>query len=85
MVIPKQMSLPHEITAFLTDGARRAGVNNFQPDDDLFALGVLDSFSLVDLVSVIEQTLGVTVPDSDVQPANFRTAESIQHYLGQKR
>ena len=79
------MSLPHQITAFLTDGARRAGVNTFQPDDDLFALGVLDSFSLVDLVSMIEQTLDLKVPDADVQPANFRTAESIQHYLSQKR
>jgi acyl carrier protein len=75
------MALPQGVLEFLNENARREGAGQPAPGDDLFRLGVLDSFSLVDLVSVIEEQCGVRVPDADVNPGNFQTLEKIERYV----
>ncbi len=54
------------------------------PADDsasLFSGGVIDSFGLVDLMSSLEETLGVKVPDSDLMPSRFETVDKIVSYF----
>jgi acyl carrier protein len=51
------------------------------PDESLFDSGLIDSFALADLVSAIEKTFSVTVPDSDLNPRKFDTIERIETYL----
>ena len=75
------MSLPQQVSDFLNDNAVATGTSAPNTDTDLFANGVLDSFALVDFVTVIEEHCGVFVPDSDVIPANFRTIEAIESYV----
>jgi acyl carrier protein len=75
------MALPEAVMNFLKERARQEGVEVLQPNDDLFALGVLDSFALVDFISVIETESGISVPDSDVLPNNFKTIDVIARYL----
>jgi acyl carrier protein len=48
-------------------------------------MGVLDSFALVDFVSVLEGETGIKVPDSDVNPANFQTIEAIERYVASRQ
>ena len=51
------------------------------PADDeqsLFESGLLDSFALPDLVSAIEESFGVKVPDAD---RKFDSISRIQEYL----
>jgi acyl carrier protein len=79
------MTLPREIYEFLSDNALRAGVPAPQGTDDLFQLGVLDSFSLVDFIVVLERACDRRVPDSDVSVPNFRTLEMIETYLERLR
>ncbi len=54
------------------------------PDESLFDSGTLDSFTLPDLVSGLEEEFGVTIPDSDLQPERFDTVNKIEAYLDSK-
>jgi acyl carrier protein len=53
-------------------------------DESLFESGLLDSFSLTDLVSAIEAEFKIVVPDSDLTPRKFDSVERIQAYLEEK-
>lgn len=79
------MALPQGILDNINESAERAGVAQPQPSDDLFRLGVLDSFALIDFVSALEEECGIKVPDSDVNPTNFQTIETIENYVAARR
>ena len=57
---------------------------NPEPDESLFSSGLLDSFSLPDFVSGLEQEFGVKVPDSDLSARKFDTIEKTEDYLVDK-
>lgn len=50
-------------------------------DASLFDSGVLDSWSMMDLVSRLESALGVKVPDADMRPQNFESLARIASYF----
>ena len=75
------MSLPQGVIDYLKDNAQQQGAEQPGAGDDLFKMGVLDSFALVDFVTVLEDETGIKVPDSDVNPANFQTIEAIERYV----
>jgi acyl carrier protein len=79
------MALPQGVIDFLNESARSNGAEQPGTADDLFKLGVLDSFALVDFVTVLEQETGVQVPDGDVNPANFQSIEQIERYVESRR
>lgn len=79
------MALPKGVMDALLENAQRAGVEQPKADDDLFRLGVLDSFALIDFVTLLEEQCDIKVPDSDVNPANFRTLEAIENYVESRR
>jgi acyl carrier protein len=54
------------------------------PDESLFDSGTLDSFTLPDLVSGLEEEFGVSIPDSDLVPERFDTIHKIEAYLDSK-
>jgi acyl carrier protein len=76
-----RMTLSPTILDFLSEKARRAGARQPALADDLFKLGVIDSFSLVDLIALLEETYGIRIPDADVNATNFRSIEAIAEYL----
>ena len=82
---PKIMSLPQQVIAFLNDNAAQNGAAEPDATVDLFASGTLDSFALVDLVTVLEEHCGIHIPDAEVVPANFRTIEAIERYVSERR
>lgn len=51
------------------------------PDESLFDSGLLDSFALPDMVSVLEEEFGIKVPDSDLTPRKFESIASIGRYI----
>lgn len=53
----------------------------FAPDESLFESGLLDSFTLPDLVTALESEFSVRIPDSDLNPRKFDSVERIQAYL----
>lgn len=79
------MALPQGVIDFLNESARSNGAKQPGTSDDLFQMGVLDSFALVDFVTVLEQETSISVPDGDVNPANFQSIEQIERYVESKR
>ncbi|HUA57582.1 MAG TPA: acyl carrier protein [Verrucomicrobiae bacterium] len=57
---------------------------NTAADESLFQSGVLDSFTLADLVSALEQEFGVKIPDADLTPRKFDSIERIEAYLASR-
>jgi len=51
------------------------------PTESLFESGVLDSFTLADLVSALEKEFSLKIPDSDLSPRKFDSVARIQAYL----
>jgi len=47
----------------------------------LFSEGVIDSFGLVELMSDLEQVLGVKIPDAELTPSRFETVARITAYF----
>jgi acyl carrier protein len=79
------MSLPQPAIDFLNEAADSNGALQPGAVDDLFELGALDSFALVDFVTVLEEHCGIKVPDPDINPANFRTIEAIERYVAARQ
>jgi acyl carrier protein len=55
------------------------------PEESLFESGLLDSFSLTDLVGELERQFGIKIPDSDLTPRKFDTVARIEAYIATKR
>jgi acyl carrier protein len=51
------------------------------PEESLFESGLLDSFSLADLVTALEREFCVQIPDADLKPRKFDTVERIAAYI----
>jgi acyl carrier protein len=57
---------------------------NPDPDESLFSSGMLDSFTLPDFVSGLEQEFKITVPDSDLSARKFDTIAKVEDYIADK-
>ena len=79
------MNLPQQVIDVINSNAEREGLKQPGPDDDLFKSGVLDSFSLVDFVAVLETACGIKVPDSDILPDNFNNLQTIETYVATRK
>jgi acyl carrier protein len=73
--------LPDSIMAFLNEAALQSRTKVPERDASLFLSGVLDSFSLVDLVTVIETEFGIRVADSDLRPETFDTISRVEAFI----
>jgi len=54
------------------------------PGESLFESGLLDSFSLADLVTELEKEFAIKVPDSDLVPRKFDSIDRIDAYVASK-
>jgi acyl carrier protein len=50
-------------------------------DTDLFAMGIMDSLALVELLLRLEQTFGARVSVDDLEFDNFRSLDSIARFV----
>ena len=75
--------LPEAVMNFLNDAARQARTKLPERDASLFQAGVLDSFSLVEFVTLLEQECRIRIPDSALRPENFDTMAKVERYVGQ--
>jgi acyl carrier protein len=51
------------------------------PEESLFESGLLDSFSLTDMVAALESEFSIRIPDSDLNPRKFDSIARIEAYL----
>lgn len=69
---------PHPVTT-LTDFIN----TTYEPpapvanDTELVRSEIVDSYGILDLIAFIETSFGVSIPDEDVRPDNFRTVDAM--------
>ncbi len=71
------------ITRFLCDNFNLSE-SDFDERTELFATGILDSFSMLDLVSYIEEGAGIKFGILDMNLENLSTIEHILAYISRK-
>jgi acyl carrier protein len=60
------------------------GQRPLDPDDDLLASGVIDSFGLIGLISALESRFGIAIVEEDVVPEHFQTVDQIAAFVDAK-
>ena len=73
--------LPEPVMTYLSQAARQARTEVPDRDSSLFVSGLLDSFSLVGFVALIESECGLRVDDADLRPENFDTIAKIESFI----
>jgi len=79
------MTLPKAVLDFIAKNAKQANAAQPEADDDLLKMGVIDSFTVVDFVTILEEEYGIKIPDEDVNPANFQSIKAIEHYIESRK
>ena len=64
-------------------GARKR--RSIDPDEDLLVRGTLDSLSLMEIVTFIEERYGIEVRDEDLVSENFRTLGAMHAFADGRR
>jgi acyl carrier protein len=54
-------------------------------DDRLLARGVIDSMSIVEIISFVESEFGIKASEEDISDANFGSLAGIARYVSEKR
>ncbi|WP_328290196.1 acyl carrier protein [Nocardia aurantiaca] len=55
------------------------------PDDDIFALGLVNSLRALEIVVHVESTYGISVDVDDLELDNFRSAARAAAFVARKR
>lgn len=58
--------------------------HDLQPDEDIFALGFVNSLLAMQLVAFVEKEFGVRVEDDDLDLDNFRSINAISGLVSRK-
>ena len=77
--------LPETVTSFLHQAAQQARTKMPERDESLFLSGLLDSFSLVDFVTLIESECDIKVDDRDLRPENFDTIAKVESFIARAK
>jgi acyl carrier protein len=81
-IVYKSMNeIQSKIKAFL---AKFFGNHDLQPDEDIFALGFVNSMFAMQLVLFVEQEFNISVENEDLELENFRTINSIANLVERK-
>ncbi len=77
---PKPLPAPEELErqlAHFINGTLLGGGNAVDRDTRLFEDGYMNSMRILDLIAMVEKSLGARIPDRSVRLANFRTIATI--------
>lgn len=64
--------------------SRFFGNHDLQPDEDIFALGFVNSMFAMQLVLFVEQEFQIAIENEDLEFENFRTINSIVNLIEHK-
>jgi acyl carrier protein len=65
------------LTQFISD-------TDVDPDENLFASGVVNSLFAMQLVLFVEKEFGIEVANEDLDIENFKSLNAITHFVEQK-
>jgi methoxymalonate biosynthesis acyl carrier protein len=58
--------------------------HDLQPEEDIFALGFVNSLLAMQLVAFVEKEFGIAVEDADLDLDNFRSIRAIAELVARK-
>jgi methoxymalonate biosynthesis acyl carrier protein len=59
--------------------------HDLKPEEDIFALGFVNSLLAMQLVAFVEKEFGIKVEDDDLDLDNFRSIVAISRLVAKKR
>ncbi|HEX7185550.1 MAG TPA: acyl carrier protein [Thermoanaerobaculia bacterium] len=59
--------------------------HELQPEEDIFALGFVNSLLAMQLVAFVEKEFGIRVEDEDLDLDNFRSIQAISNLIARKQ
>ena len=72
------------IRSFVTENYIFGQELTFADSDSFLESGIIDSTGVLQLVSYLEETYGITVEDNELTPENLDSVNSVAAYLGRK-
>ena len=69
------------VMAFLDQAAKDARTELPDRNSSLFLSGLLDSFTLVDFVALLESECNIKIGDAELRPVNFDTIAKIEAFV----
>ncbi|MCG8648422.1 MAG: acyl carrier protein [Pirellulales bacterium] len=76
----------HEtIRQYLVDNSPQSGSVDFSNDESLLEAGIIDSMSMVDLISFLEKEYSFQIDEDDMTPENFDSLDAIVDFVNQKK
>ncbi len=77
-----EAEIKQQIRAFL---AKHFKNYDLQDDEDIFSLGFVNSLFAMQIVLFVEQQMGVTIANEELQLDNFRTINAMTNLITSKR
>lgn len=78
------MELASNIRAFIIENFLFGEYNNFKEETSFLESGMIDSTGILELVSYLEETFGISVEDEELIPENLDSIANIVAYLNRK-
>lgn len=79
------MTLKEQIRAFIVESFLFGDTSRTLSDDDsLIENDIVDSTGILELVSFVEDSFGITVADAEILPSNFDSISKVAAYIAGK-
>ena len=79
------MDIKDQIRAFVTSNFYVADPAALRDDESLLDRGVIDSTGVLEVISFIEDTFGITVEDGEMLPENLDFIDRIAKFVVRKQ
>ena len=77
--------MQNTIREYLNVHTPQAKDMQFSDNESLLAAGIIDSMSMVGLISFLEQKFGMKIDEDDMTPEHFDSVNSIAEYVRKKK
>ncbi len=72
------------VKEFIVENFLFGDEDQIELETDFFEKGIIDSTGVIELVSFIEETFGVSINDEELIPENLSSLKNIREFLLQK-
>ena len=78
-------NMEKKIERFIVQEILFGRMEHIAPDESLINSGILDSVTLLQLISFIEEQFDITVEDEEVTADNFETIQIMREFIVKKQ
>ena len=81
---PSTSEIEETVRKFLFDRGCLDEGEEISSTESLLRRGVIDSFTMVELIQFLQATYVITIGDDELVPENFETLSAISEFVGRK-